>query len=96
MDLAVATGVACYGMDVNRTDRTVLLTSAADVAGCEACCSWRLAIWGSIGCQAVKHHAVKLLRNQEYRKELSQYDIETLWQQVDDVLDMVEENGMAS
>jgi TATA-binding protein-associated factor Taf7 len=49
-----------------------------------------------IGCQAVKQHAVKLIRNQEYRKELSQYDIETLWQQVDDVLDMVEDNGMIS
>jgi TATA-binding protein-associated factor Taf7 len=49
-----------------------------------------------IGCQAIKHHAVKLIRNQEYRKELSHYDIETLWQQVDDVLDMVEDNGMIS
>jgi hypothetical protein len=36
MDLAVAMGVARYGMDVNCTARTVLLASATDVAGCEA------------------------------------------------------------
>jgi hypothetical protein len=43
-----------------------------------------------------KHHAVKLLRNKGYRKELSLSDPDILDQLTDYVLDTVEENSMAS